>query len=70
MAACRYPQNPSARRSVVYCRNDAGFRIRDLTSGMATHCSIPAWRILWTEEPGRPQSLGCKESDVTEVGRD
>ena len=21
---------------------------------MATHSSIPAWRILWTEEPGRP----------------
>ena len=23
-----------------------------LEKGMATHCSIPAWRILWTEEPG------------------
>ena len=22
--------------------------------GMATHSSIPAWRIPWTEEPGRP----------------
>ena len=25
---------------------------------MATHSSIPAWRIPWTEEPGRPQSMG------------
>ena len=26
--------------------------------GMATHSSILAWKILWTEEPGRPQSMG------------
>ena len=25
---------------------------------MATHSSIPAWRISWTEEPGRLQSMG------------
>ena len=25
---------------------------------MATHSSILAWRILWTEEPGGPQSMG------------
>ena len=24
-----------------------------LEKGMATHSSILAWRILWTEEPGR-----------------
>ena len=24
-----------------------------LGKGMATHCSILAWRIPWTEEPGR-----------------
>ena len=34
-----------------------------LEKGMATHSSILAWRIPWTEEPGEPQS---KESDVTE----
>ena len=27
-----------------------------LQEGMATHSSIPAWRIPWTEESGRPQS--------------
>ena len=26
--------------------------------GMATHSSILAWRISWTEEPGRLQSTG------------
>ena len=25
---------------------------------MATHSSTLAWRLLWTEEPGRPQSMG------------
>ena len=34
---------------------------------MATHSSILAWRIPWTEEPGRLQSIGYKESDITEV---
>ena len=28
-----------------------------LEEGMAIHCSIPAWRIPWTVEPGRLQSL-------------
>ena len=26
--------------------------------GMATHSSILAWRISWTEEPGELQSMG------------
>ena len=26
----------------------------------ATHSSILAWRIQWTEEPGRPQSMGSQ----------
>ena len=33
---------------------------------MATHSSILAWRIPWTEELGRLQSEGHKESDMTE----
>ena len=28
-----------------------------LEEGMATHFSIFAWRIPWTEEPDRPQSI-------------
>ena len=27
---------------------------------MATHSSIPAWRIPWTEEPGGLQSTGSQ----------
>ena len=33
--------------------------------GMATHSSILAWRIPWTEEPGRP--WGLTESDKPEA---
>ena len=33
---------------------------------MATHFSILAWRIPWTEEPGRLQSTGLQELDATE----
>ena len=33
-----------------------------LEKEMATHSSILAWRNLWTEEPGRVQSLGSPES--------
>ena len=31
-----------------------------LEEGMATHCSILAWRIPWTEEPGGLQSMGSQ----------
>ena len=37
-----------------------------LEEKMATHSSILAWRIPWTEELGGLQSTGCKESDTTE----
>ena len=36
-----------------------------LEKGMATHSSILAWRIPWTEEPGGLQSMGLQR-----VGRD
>ena len=31
-----------------------------LEKGMATHSSILAWRIPWTEKPGEPQSMGSQ----------
>ena len=33
---------------------------------VATHSSTLAWKIPWTEEPGRLQSMGSLESDTTE----
>ena len=31
-----------------------------LEEGMATHSTILAWRLPWTEEPGRLQSTGSQ----------
>ena len=36
-----------------------------LEKEMATHSSILAWEIPWTEEPGRLQSMGHEESNMT-----
>ena len=41
--------------------------IHTLEKGMATHSSILAWGIPWTEDPGGVQSMGSKELDMTEV---
>ena len=31
-----------------------------LEEGMATHLSVLAWEILWTEDPGGLQSIGLQ----------
>ena len=36
-----------------------------LKKEMETHSSILIWRIPWTEEPGRLQSMGLQELDMT-----
>ena len=38
-----------------------------LKKGMATHSSILAWRIPWTEEPRGLKPMGHKESDTTKA---
>ena len=36
------------------------FHFHALEKEMATHSSVPAWRIPWTEEPGGLQSTGSR----------
>ena len=51
-------KNPSAKAGDI---RDLGSipRCEDpLEEGMATHSSILAWRISWTEEPGGLQPIG------------
>ena len=38
-----------------------------LEKEMATYFNILAWEIPWTEEPGRLQSIGSLQSDMTEA---
>ena len=46
-------------------RFDSRVRKDPLEEEMATHCSILAWKTLWTEEPGGLQSMGSQR-----VGQD
>ena len=52
-------RNPSAN-----ARNQISAVGREDTLGkeLATHSSILAWRIPWTEEPGGLQSMGSQKS--------
>jgi len=42
-------------------------RQEDHLKGMATHSSILAWRIPWTEEPGGLPSMGFSKSWTQKV---
>ena len=35
-----------------------------LEEGMATHSNVLAWRIPWTEDPGRVQSMGSQSGTI------
>ena len=49
-------KNPPARVGSSLGQEDP------LEEGMATHSSILAWEIPWTEKSGRPQSIGSQKS--------
>ena len=53
-------KNPAAHAGDI--RDTGSIRSREdpLEKGMATHSSILAWRIPWTEEPGGVQSMGLQ----------
>ena len=53
-------------REVQEMRVQSLVREDPLEEGMVTHSSILVWKIPWTEEPGELQSMGSKESDMTE----
>ena len=60
-------KNPPANAGNMRCGFDSWVRKIPLEKGIATHCNILAWRILWTEEPGGFHPWGGKESDMTEA---
>ena len=51
-------KNPSASAGDVRNKGSIPGSGRSPGGGDATHSSILAWRIPWTEEPGRLQSIG------------
>ena len=66
-----FPGGASGNESACQSRGHEGCKFDPLgwedpvEKEMATHPSILAWRIPWTEEPGGLQSRGRKESDKT-----
>ena len=51
-------KNPPAMQEMQKIQFQSLGQKDPLEEGMATHSSILAWRIPWTEEPGRIQSIG------------
>ena len=54
------------RISDPYLKTDCPTCNSHVLRAMAPHSSTLAWRIPWVEEPGRLQSMGREESDMTE----
>ena len=48
------------------CSSDLTYLRRQTEKAMAPHSSTLAWKMSWTEKPGRLQSMGSLESDTTE----
>ena len=61
MASSRGPSQPRDRTQVSRI-----YTLPHLAEEMATHSSIFAWEIPWTEELSRLQSMGHKESGTIE----
>ena len=56
-------KNPPANAGDIKEARNMGRSLRredSLEEGMATHSTILAWRIPWTEEPGGLQSMGLQ----------
>ena len=59
-----FPFGTNSKEPTFQCRGskrqwfDPWVGEEDLEKGMTTHASVLAWRIPWTEEPGRLQSMG------------
>ena len=63
---CSVLKNPPAMQEMLETGVWSLDQEDPLEEKMASHSSILAWEIPWTEEPGGLQSLGWQESDVTE----
>ena len=50
----------SMKRRLAQSRDRAEVHTQGLVEGMATHSSVLAWRIPWTEEPGGVESIGSQ----------
>ena len=56
----QWMKNPSAVQKMQETQVQSLGLKGPLGKGMATHSSILAWRIPWTEDPGGLQSIGLQ----------
>ena len=56
---------PAMQETTCSARGQGWIPEDPLGKEMATHSSILAWEIPWTEEPGRLQCMGWQELDTT-----
>ena len=62
---CRGPSSISGQGTRFHLLQLKRFHTPHLEKEMATHSSILAWKIPWTEEPGSYNPWGYKELDTT-----
>ena len=60
-------KNPPAMQGLQESRLQSLGQEDTLEKDMANHSTILAWRIPWTEEPGRLQSMGLQRVGLTEA---
>jgi len=58
---CSGKEHPANAGDIRVCGQSLG-QEDPLEEGVATHSSILAWRIPWTEVPGRLQSIGLQRA--------
>ena len=56
----QWVKNPLAMREMQADKGSVPGSERSLEEGVATHSSILAWRIPWTEQPAGLQSMGSQ----------
>ena len=56
----QWVKNPPAVQETQETQVQSLVQEHPLEEGLATHSSILAWKILWTEEPGGVQSMGSQ----------
>ena len=62
----QWEKNPTVMQETQEMQVQSLGQEDSLTKDMATHSSILAWKMPWTEKPGKLQSMGSQELDTTE----
>ena len=62
----QWEKNPTVMQETQEMQVQSLGQEYSLTKDMATHSSILAWKMPWTEKPGKLQSMGSQELDTTE----